>query len=98
MFSRLLRRRAEWKAAIAADSRRLMESFNERAYFEACERVRGIDGARPGAPLDRGQARDRYAARNCDRPRRRRPALNTPTLFISRLRDANLNQARRTPP
>jgi len=43
------RRRAEWKAAIAADARRLIESFNDHAYFEARERVRGrcIDGARP---------------------------------------------------
>jgi|GEM_PF-1131518 len=45
----LLRRRAEWKAAIAADARRLIESFQELAYFEARERVRGrcIDGGRP---------------------------------------------------
>ncbi|HEX3497668.1 MAG TPA: hypothetical protein VHT02_10950, partial [Methylocella sp.] len=45
----LLRRRAEWKAAIAADALRLIDSFNESAYFEARERVRGrcIDGARP---------------------------------------------------
>src|SRR3984893_16591819 len=49
MFLRLLRRRAEWKAAIAADARRLIESFHEHAYFEARERVRGrcIDGGRP---------------------------------------------------
>jgi hypothetical protein len=49
MFLGLLRRRAEWKAAIAADARRLIERFNESAYFEARERVlRGscIDGAR----------------------------------------------------
>ena len=39
MFLGSLRRRAEWKAAIAA----------EHAYFEARERVRGrcIDGGRP---------------------------------------------------
>ncbi|MGH7248429.1 MAG: hypothetical protein ACREH9_10020, partial [Pseudomonadota bacterium] len=49
MFLALLRRRAEWNAAIAADARRLIESFNESAYFEARERVWGrcIDGARP---------------------------------------------------
>jgi hypothetical protein len=44
----LIRRRLEWKAAIAADARRLIENFNDRAYFEARERVRGrcLDGAR----------------------------------------------------
>jgi hypothetical protein len=49
MFLRLLRCRAEWKAAIAADARRLIESFHEHAYFEARERVRGrcIDGGNP---------------------------------------------------
>jgi hypothetical protein len=49
MFLGLLRRRGEWKVAIAADARRLLEDFNEHAYFEARERVRGrcIDGARP---------------------------------------------------
>jgi hypothetical protein len=49
MFLGLLRRRTEWKAAIAADARRLIESFHEHAYFEARERVRGrcIDGGRP---------------------------------------------------
>jgi hypothetical protein len=49
MFLKLIRRRAEWKAAIAADARRLIECFNDHAYFEARERVRGrcIDGARP---------------------------------------------------
>ena len=49
MFPGLLRRRTELKAAIAADARRLIESFNESAYFEARERVRGrcIDGGRP---------------------------------------------------
>jgi hypothetical protein len=41
MFLGLIRRRAEWKAAIAADARRLIESFHELAYFEARERVRG---------------------------------------------------------
>lgn len=56
MFFGLLRRHAAWKAAIAADARRLMEVFHERAYFEARERVRG---RAPGAPLDRRQARDR---------------------------------------
>ena len=49
MFLGSLRRRAEWKAAIAADARRLIESFHDRAYFEARERVRGrcIDGGHP---------------------------------------------------
>ena len=48
MLFSLIRRRAEWKAAIAADARRLTEGFNDRAYFEARERVRGrcLDGAR----------------------------------------------------
>jgi hypothetical protein len=48
MFVGLLRRRTEWKAAIAADARRLIESFHEHASFEARERVRGrcIDGGR----------------------------------------------------
>jgi len=48
MLLGLIRRRAEGKAAIAADARRLIESFNDHAYFEARERVRGrcIDGAR----------------------------------------------------
>lgn len=48
MFLKMIRRRAEWKAEIAADARRLIDSFNEHAYFEARERVRGrcIDGAR----------------------------------------------------
>ena len=43
-----IRRRAEWKTAILADTRRLIDAFNEHAYFEARERVRGrcIDGAR----------------------------------------------------
>lgn len=47
MLFSLIRRRAEWKAAIAADARRLTEGFNDRAYFEARERIRGrcIDGA-----------------------------------------------------
>jgi hypothetical protein len=47
MFLGLLRRRTEWKAAIAADARRLIESFHEHAYFEARDRIRGrcIDGA-----------------------------------------------------
>jgi hypothetical protein len=35
MLLGLIRRRAEWKAAIAADARRLIESFNDHAYFEA---------------------------------------------------------------
>jgi hypothetical protein len=49
MFLGLLRRRAEWKAAIAADARRLIECFNDRAYYEAREQIRGrcIDGGRP---------------------------------------------------
>jgi hypothetical protein len=85
MLLRLFRRRTEWKKAVIADARRLMESFNERAYFEARERVRGrcIDGGPAAAPLDCSQARDRKAAGNCHRPRRRgharlkpwRPAL-----------------------
>ena len=41
MFLGLIRRRVEWKTAIAADARRLIEKFNELAYFEAPERVRG---------------------------------------------------------
>jgi len=46
-----IRRRAEWKASILADARRLMDSFNEHAYFEARERVLGrcIDGTRPAS-------------------------------------------------
>jgi hypothetical protein len=49
MLFGMIRRRAEWKAAITADARRFIESFNEHAYFEARERVRGrcIDGTRP---------------------------------------------------
>lgn len=49
MLTQLFRRRAQWKAAVAADARRLMDRFQEQAYFEARERVRGccIDGARP---------------------------------------------------
>ncbi len=41
-------RQTEWKAAILTDSRRLIDTFNEHAYFEARERVRGrcIDGVR----------------------------------------------------
>jgi hypothetical protein len=48
LFERI-QRRAEWKAAVLADARRLMDTFNEHAYFEARERVRGtcIDGDRP---------------------------------------------------
>jgi hypothetical protein len=44
-----LRRRAEWKIAVAADARRLIETFNEYAYFEARERVRSrcLDGIQP---------------------------------------------------
>jgi hypothetical protein len=40
------RRRADWKAAIVDDAPRLIDTFNEQAYFEARERVRGrcIDG------------------------------------------------------
>ncbi len=37
MFLGLLQRRAEWNAAIAADARRLIESFNDHAYYEARE-------------------------------------------------------------
>jgi hypothetical protein len=42
------RHRADWKAAIVADARRLIDTFNEQAYFEARERIRGrcIDGVR----------------------------------------------------
>ncbi|HUB65109.1 MAG TPA: hypothetical protein VL996_11845 [Methylocella sp.] len=49
MLLAMIRRRTEWKAAIAADARRLIDCFNEHAYFEARERVRGrcIDGGRP---------------------------------------------------
>ena len=49
MVLAMIRRRAEWKAAIAADARRLIDSFNEHAYYEARERVRGrcLDGGRP---------------------------------------------------
>ncbi len=41
-------RRAEWKAAILADARRLIDSFNDQAYCEARARVCGrcIDGTR----------------------------------------------------
>lgn len=48
MLLSLIRRRAERKAAIAADARRLTERFKDQAYFEARERVRGrcIDGTR----------------------------------------------------
>jgi hypothetical protein len=44
-----IRRRAAWKAAIAADARRLIENFHDHAYSEARERVKGrcIDGTRP---------------------------------------------------
>jgi hypothetical protein len=44
-----IKRRAEWKAAILADAHRLIDTFDEHAYFEARERVRGwcIDGAKP---------------------------------------------------
>lgn len=49
MIFDIFHRRAERKAAIAADAYRLIDHFNERAYFEARERVRGrcIDGGRP---------------------------------------------------
>jgi hypothetical protein len=49
MLLGFLWRRADWKTAVVSDARRLMEHFNERAYFEARERVRGrcIDGIRP---------------------------------------------------
>ena len=48
MLLGLIRRRTEWKAAIAADARRLIENFNDRAYFEARDRIRGrcLDGTR----------------------------------------------------
>ena len=48
LFERI-RRRAEWKAAILADARRLMDTFNEHAYAEARDRIRGscIDDDRP---------------------------------------------------
>ena len=59
MFLGLLRRRAEWKAAVAADTRRLIESFHEHAYFEARERVRGrcIDGGDRRATGPRSSSR-----------------------------------------
>lgn len=49
MLRRWTHRRAEWKAAVAADARRLIDRFNDLAYFEARERIRGrcIDGSRP---------------------------------------------------
>lgn len=48
MLLGLIRRRTEWKAAIAADARRLIENFNDRAYFEARDRIQGrcLDGTR----------------------------------------------------
>lgn len=48
MLLGLIRRRTEWKAAIAADARRLIENFNDRAYFEARDRIGGrcLDGTR----------------------------------------------------
>ena len=44
-----IRRRAERKVAILTDARRLIDTFNEHAYFEARDRIRGscIDGDRP---------------------------------------------------
>lgn len=47
LFGWLLRR-TESKAAILADTRRLIDSFDDQAYFEARARVRGrcIDGSR----------------------------------------------------
>ena len=41
-----IRRRAQWKAAIFADARRLIDTFNDQAYFEARARIcsRCIDG------------------------------------------------------
>ena len=49
MVLAMIRRRAEWKAAIAADARRFIDSFNEHAFYEARERFRGrcLDGGRP---------------------------------------------------
>lgn len=48
MLTDLIRRRAAAKAEIMADADRLIASFNDRAYMEARDRVRGrcIDGAR----------------------------------------------------
>jgi hypothetical protein len=59
VFLGSLRRRAEWKAAVAADTRRLIESFHEHAYFEARERVRGrcIDGGDRRATGPRSSSR-----------------------------------------
>jgi hypothetical protein len=49
MLIEQIRRRAERKAAILADARRLMDTFNEHAYAEARDRIRGscIDDDRP---------------------------------------------------
>ncbi len=49
MLIKWIRRRAEWNAAIMADAKRLIETYEEFAYSEARERVRGscIDGNRP---------------------------------------------------
>lgn len=49
MLFGMLSEKANWKSAVAADACRLMEAFNEGAYFEARERVAGryIDGGRP---------------------------------------------------
>ncbi|QBR72014.1 hypothetical protein CU048_12885 [Beijerinckiaceae bacterium] len=48
MLLALIGRRAQRKAAIAADVCRLTERFKDQAYFEARERVRGrcMDGPR----------------------------------------------------
>ncbi|MBO0732955.1 MAG: hypothetical protein J2P49_01265 [Methylocapsa sp.] len=48
MLTEWIRQRARQKASIAADARRLIESFQDAAYFEARERVRGrcLDGTR----------------------------------------------------
>ena len=63
MFLGLIRQRVEWRAAIAADARHLIESFNELAYFEARERVRPLHRWRARSPLlDCRQARNRPAA------------------------------------
>jgi hypothetical protein len=46
MLTGLIRRHAATKAEILADADRLIASFNDQAYFEARDRVRGrcIDG------------------------------------------------------
>ena len=47
IIAEFIRRRAECKAAIVGDAERLIAKFNDQAYFEARDRVRGrcVDGA-----------------------------------------------------